>query len=81
MARVARVRSARDITSADRDQLVASLTKVTGHDVELHVAIDETLLGGVLVEVGDLRLDATMRGRLHSLRDRSEEHTSELQSH
>jgi F-type H+-transporting ATPase subunit delta len=67
--RVARVRSARDITASDRDQLVASLRKVTGRDVELHVAIDETLLGGVLVEVGDLRLDATMRGRLHSLRD------------
>jgi len=42
---------------------------LTGKNVELQVAEDPSLLGGVLVEIGDLRLDATTRGRLGALRD------------
>ena len=41
----------------------------TGKSVELQIAEDPALLGGVLVEVGDLRLDATTRGRLGALHD------------
>jgi F0F1-type ATP synthase delta subunit len=40
-----------------------------GSPVELEVATEAALLGGVLVEVGDLRVDATIRGRLDALRD------------
>ena len=47
----------------------SSLTALTGKSVELQIADDPSLLGGVLVEIGDLRLDATTRGRLGSLRD------------
>ncbi len=67
--RVARVHSARSLAASVRDALSTSLTTLTGHTVELQVAVEPDLLGGVLVEVGDLRLDATMRGRLESLRD------------
>jgi F0F1-type ATP synthase delta subunit len=37
--------------------------------VELQIAEDPSLLGGVLVEIGDLRLDASTRGRLGALHD------------
>jgi len=67
--RVARVHTARPLDEASQAQLVSSLTKLTGKNVELQIAEDPTLLGGVLVEVGDLRLDATTRGRLGALRD------------
>ena len=67
--RVARVHSARGLASSVRDALSTSLATLTGHAVELQVAEEPDLLGGVLVEVGDLRLDATMRGRLQFLRD------------
>ncbi len=67
--RVARVWSARELDDASRASLVASLRTITGHDVELQVSEDATLLGGVLVQVGDLRLDATTKGRLGALRD------------
>jgi F0F1-type ATP synthase delta subunit len=49
--------------------LVGSLNTLTGKNVELQIAEEPSLLGGVLVEVGDLRLDATTRGRLGVLHD------------
>lgn len=67
--RVARVHTARPLDAASQVQLVDSLTVLTGKDVELQIAEEPALLGGVLVEVGDFRLDATTRGRLSELRD------------
>jgi F-type H+-transporting ATPase subunit delta len=67
--RVARVHSARPLDDENRTDLIRSLTTLTGKNVELQVAEDPSLLGGVLVEIGDLRLDATTRGRLGALRD------------
>jgi F-type H+-transporting ATPase subunit delta len=67
--RVARVHTARDLDEESQAQLVASLTALTGKNVELQIAQESSLLGGVLVEVGDFRLDATTRGRLSELYD------------
>lgn len=67
--RVARVGSARPLDESSREALRASLSALTGQPVELQVDLEPELLGGVLVQVGDLRLDATTRGRLGSLRD------------
>jgi F-type H+-transporting ATPase subunit delta len=67
--RVARVHSARALDDASQRELVASLSSLTGKSVELQVAQDDSLLGGILVEVGDLRLDASTKGRLGALRD------------
>ena len=67
--RVARVHTARDLDAASEAQLAAALATLTGKNVELQVASDATLLGGVVVEVGDLRLDASTKGRLGALHD------------
>jgi F-type H+-transporting ATPase subunit delta len=67
--RVARVFSARELTEENQSQLVSSLATLTGKSVELQIAQQPDLLGGVLVEVGDLRLDATTKGRLGALHD------------
>ena len=67
--RVARVHTARPLDPASQAELVASLAALTGKNVELQIAEDAALLGGVIVEVGDLRLDASIKGRLGSLRD------------
>ena len=67
--RVARVQTARPLSAESQDELVRSLAALTGTDVELQIADDPSLLGGVLVEVGDLRLDASTRGRLSYLHD------------
>ena len=67
--RVARVHTARPLDEQSRADLVTSLTALTGKNVELQVADSPELLGGILVEIGDLRLDATTRARLGALRD------------
>ncbi len=67
--RVARVHTARALDASSQEQLVGSLSNLTGKNVELQIAEEPALLGGVLVEVGDLRLDATTRGRLGELHD------------
>ena len=67
--RVARVYTARDLDDAAQADLVRSLVALTGTDVELQIAEEPDLLGGVLVEVGDVRLDASTRGRLATLHD------------
>jgi F-type H+-transporting ATPase subunit delta len=67
--RVARVHTARTLSDDVQHELVDSLHAITGKDVELQIAEDPSLLGGVLVEIGDLRLDASTRGRLGALHD------------
>jgi len=46
-----------------------SLSALSGSPVELQVSIDPDLISGVLVDIGDLRVDATARGRLDALRE------------
>jgi F-type H+-transporting ATPase subunit delta len=67
--RVARVRAARAVDDDESSRLSESLSALTGQPVELQVSIDDTLLSGVLVDIGDLRVDATARGRLDALRE------------
>lgn len=67
--RVARVYTARPLDETSQSDLVRSLVALTGTEVELQIADEADLLGGVLVEVGDLRLDASTRGRLAALHD------------
>jgi len=67
--RVARVTAAREIDEATRIRLADTLRTLVGRPVELEVALAPELLGGVLVEVGDVRVDATARGRLEAFRE------------
>lgn len=67
--RVAKVHSAKPLGEQDQQTLAAALTAMSGHNVDLQIKIDESLLAGVVVHIGDLRLDATTRGRLHDLRE------------
>lgn len=67
--RIARVRSAAPIDDAQRSQLTESLGSLAGGPVELQVEVDESLLSGALIRIGDLQVDATARGRLDALRE------------
>jgi hypothetical protein len=49
--------------------LTDSLAGLTGRPVELQVVIDEALLSGALIRIGDLQVDATARGRIDALRE------------
>jgi F-type H+-transporting ATPase subunit delta len=67
--RIARVQSAAPIEEAQRAELSDSLTSLTGGPVELQVVVDEELLSGAVIRIGDLQVDASARGRLDSLRE------------
>jgi F-type H+-transporting ATPase subunit delta len=67
--RIARVRSAAPIEDAQRTELTDSLGSLAGAPVELQVEVDESLLSGALIRIGDLQVDATARGRIDALRE------------
>jgi F-type H+-transporting ATPase subunit delta len=67
--RVARVLAGADLDAAQRDALSASLEALAGNPVDVYVSLDESLMAGVVVEIGDLRLDDSLRGRLDVLRE------------
>ena len=67
--RIAHVRSAAPIDDAQRGELTESLGSLAGAPVELQVEVDESLLSGALIRIGDLQVDATARGRIDALRE------------
>ena len=67
--RIARVRAAAPIDEAQRGELSDSLTSLAGAPVELQVVIDEALLSGAVIQIGDLQVDASARGRIDALRE------------
>jgi ATP synthase F1 delta subunit len=67
--RVARVRAARDVNEGERQELSGALARLAGAPVELQVFVDESLLGGATVQIGDLLVDATIRHRLEQLQE------------
>ena len=66
---VAEARSAVPLDSKQRDRLAAALERATGKDVELKVLVDPSVIGGVLVRVGDQVFDGTIRRRLELARE------------
>jgi F-type H+-transporting ATPase subunit delta len=67
--RIARVTAAAPIDDAQRGELSESLGTLAGAPVELQVEVDESLLSGARIRIGDLQVDATARGRLDALRE------------
>jgi F-type H+-transporting ATPase subunit delta len=67
--RIASVRAAAPIEDAQQIRLSDSLSSLAGAPVELQVVIDEALLSGAVIQIGDLQVDATARGRIDALRE------------
>jgi len=67
--RVARVQAADQVGDAQRQDLSEALARLTGNPVDLQVTVDPELLGGVVVQVGDLLVDSSTRHRLDELKE------------
>jgi len=65
--RVARVRSAMPVAVDEQEQLTTALHQLTHQPVELQITLDPELLGGAVVEIGDLLVDASAEHRLQEL--------------
>ncbi|AQZ66228.1 ATP synthase delta chain [[Actinomadura] parvosata subsp. kistnae] len=67
---VAVVRSAVELTAAQKERLAAWLRTSYGRDVHLNVEVDKRVLGGFSVRIGDEIIDTTIVGRIEEVRRR-----------
>lgn len=67
--RVARVRAAKPIDDDESRQLSEALERITSTPVEIQVTEEPDLLGGAVVEIGDLLVDASAKNRLDQLEE------------
>lgn len=64
----AKVTSAYEMTAAQQSELQTVLEKRFGRKLNLTVDVDESLIGGVKVQVGDEVLDTSVQARLNQLK-------------
>jgi F-type H+-transporting ATPase subunit delta len=66
----AEVRTALELDSAQRAAVSERLHALTGDEIEIDEVVDESLIGGITVRIGDRLYDASVRNRLERLRAR-----------
>ena len=57
-----------ELSGEEAGRIVQQIERASGRNVEATRRVDPDLLGGVVLQVGSLRLDASLRGRLDRLR-------------
>jgi len=65
---VAYVTSAVPLTAALEKKILAQVTKLTGNKVTIENKVDEAVVGGFILRVGDLQYDASVASKLNGLK-------------
>lgn len=65
---VARVTSAQELSENQREVLAGKLEQIYGQAIAIHSEVDPSLLGGMVIRVGDEVIDGSTRGKLTRLR-------------
>ncbi len=63
----AKVTSATVLPASELDTICAALKKRFGREVEIQTAVDESLIGGAVIDAGDVVIDGSLRGQLARL--------------
>ena len=63
----ATVTSAAALPAGELDVLKAALKKRFGREVEVSTAIDASLIGGAVIDAGDVVIDGSLKGKLSRL--------------
>ncbi|HIP23630.1 MAG TPA: F0F1 ATP synthase subunit delta, partial [Rhodobacteraceae bacterium] len=50
-----------------------ALKKSVGKDVKVNVTVDKDLIGGLIVKVGSVMIDSTLRSKLNNLQNAMKE--------
>ncbi len=66
---VAEVRSAVPLGEQERSRLREAIARATGKQVDVKVLVDPSIVGGLLVRVGDQVFDGTVRRRLQMAKE------------
>jgi F-type H+-transporting ATPase subunit delta len=68
IAEVEELTTAQELSDAEAGQIVGQIEKASGRKVEATRSVDPDLIGGIVLQAGSFRLDASVRGRLNRLR-------------
>jgi F-type H+-transporting ATPase subunit delta len=60
--------TAQELTDAAFKRIVSDIEKKSGRKVQAARSVDPNLIGGIVLQAGSMRLDASVRGRLDRLR-------------
>jgi F-type H+-transporting ATPase subunit delta len=60
--------TATELSDADFDRILGSIEEASGRKVQATRKVDTDLIGGIVLQAGSMRLDASVRGRLDRLR-------------
>ena len=61
--------TARELTEAETEAILKQIEDAAGRKVEATQKVDPDLVGGIVLQAGSLRVDASVRGRLERLRN------------
>ncbi len=67
------VTAAKALTKAQQDKLAKTLKASVGKDVKINLAVDESLIGGLVVKVGSKMIDTSIRSKLANLQNSMKE--------
>lgn len=65
---VASVTSACELDADSEKKIAAALTRSSGRNVKVEVDVDASLLGGVVIRIGDRQIDHSVKTRLDNMR-------------
>ena len=57
-----------ELSDKDAKSIVAQIEKASGREVDATRSVDPELIGGLILQAGSMRVDASVRGRLNRLR-------------
>jgi F-type H+-transporting ATPase subunit delta len=72
-----RVETAGPLSNPLRDQIVARLTQMLGREVVLTTEVNNDLIGGLVVRIGDTVYDGSLAARLKNMQEVTVEHTKQ----
>ena len=58
-----------ELSDSKKQEILNDLQKKSGSEIELSFAVDKDILGGMILNIGDRVLDASLRAQLEILRD------------
>jgi F-type H+-transporting ATPase subunit delta len=61
--------TARELTDDEAKSILKQIEDAAGRKVEATQKVDPDLVGGIVLQAGSLRVDASVRGRLERLRN------------
>ena len=58
-----------ELSNEEKNKLISTLKEITNKEVELQNIVNKTIIGGIVVRVGDKVYDYSVKGQLNELKD------------